>query len=263
MFSILILIFIPYSIYFILIHILYTNSHMKSIFFSFVFILGSFNLFSQTELTPTDQEGLVNFTIVDPKGIPEEGAIVTVDAVDKTFSKKAVADIDGKCQILIPEGAPFKVTVHKFNVDFDFGVQNLAIKPGSQVANFKLSIELVTTYKRIYTLDHLYFEPNEYDIKGLQPSSIAILNKLVDSLIANANMKIEIAGHTDNLGDDLTNLHLSQKRADAIRGYLIQKGIKEERVLAKGYGETVPVASNDSPEGRSFNRRTEVKIIEE
>jgi outer membrane protein OmpA-like peptidoglycan-associated protein len=89
------------------------------------------------------------------------------------------------------------------------------------------------------------------------------LNSLVDTLKKKPTMKIEIAGHTDNVGEDLINLHLSQKRADAIRGYLLSKGIVEDRVLAKGYGETEPTASNDTQEGRSFNRRIEVKVIEE
>lgn len=235
---------------------------MKFLFFTLLALL-SFNALSQTDLKPTDSEGLAKFTITDPKGIPEEGAIITVDAVDKSFTKKGVADIDGKCQILVPEGVPFKITIHKFNVDFDFGVQNIPMKPGPQVSNFKLSIELVTTYKRVYTLDHLYFEPSQFEIAGLKPASLSILNKLVDSLNANPKMKIEIAGHTDNSGDDLANLHLSQKRADAIRGYIIKKGINEDKILAKGYGETSPISSNDTPEGRSFNRRTEVKVIEE
>ena len=153
-------------------------------------------------LVATDQEGLAKFTIVDPKGIPEENAIVKVEAVDKKFSKQATTDIDGKCAILIPEGAPFKLSVHKFNVEFDFGVQNIAIKPGAQNSNFKLSIELVTTYKRVYSLNKLYFEPNQFEVTDLKPESIASLNSLVDTLMNNPNMKMEIAGHTDNVGDD-------------------------------------------------------------
>jgi hypothetical protein len=236
---------------------------MKSIFFSFLFVFVSLNLFSQVEMKPTDAEGLLKFTVADPKGIPEEGAIVKVEAVDKKFNKQGVTDIDGKCAILVPEGQPFSIVINKFGHDFDFGVHNVPLEPGPHIRSFKLSIEVVTTYTRKYNLDHLYFEPNQFETTGLKPASLADLNRVVDSLKAHPHMKIEIAGHTDNSGDDMANLHLSQRRADAVKGYLIQKGIQEGRVLAKGYGETDPISSNDTPEGRSFNRRTEVRIIEE
>lgn len=218
---------------------------------------------AQTSLSATDQDALVKFIIVDPKGIPEEGAVVKIEAVDKKFSKQLVADIDGKCEMLIPEGQPFKVVVVKFDADFDFGVKNIGMKPGPQIITYKLSIELVTEYKRVYVLNKIYFEPNRYQVEELKPESMKQLNSLVDSLKKKPAMKIEIAGHTDNIGEDLINLHLSQKRADAIRGYLLSKGIADDRVLAKGYGETEPTASNDTPEGRSFNRRIEVKVIQE
>jgi len=78
---------------------------------------------------------------------------------------------------------------------------------------------------------------------------------------------IELATHTDSKGADDYNLKLSQKRADAVLQYLIEKGIVKERMTAKGYGESQPIAPNtnkdgsDNPEGRSLNRRTEIKII--
>ena len=75
------------------------------------------------------------------------------------------------------------------------------------------------------------------------------------------NEKIEIGGHTDNVGSDADNLKLSQQRAEAIRQYLIKKGIQPARVIAKGYGASEPVADNSTNEGRQNNRRTEVKIL--
>ena len=236
---------------------------MKTSLLSIFFILLLNNVFAQTELVPSDEEGLASFTIVDPKGVPEEGAVVIAEAVDKKFVKKATADINGKCGILIPEGAPFKLIVQKYGEDFEFGVQNISMKPGPQTSSYRLSIELVTTYKRTYVLQHLLFPTNEYAIKSLSKTSVAVIDRLLDSLNANPKMKIEIAGHTDNSGDDQANMLLSQNRAEAIKSYLIQKGIKTDRLYAKGYGETEPVASNDTSEGRAFNRRTEVKIIEE
>jgi len=77
----------------------------------------------------------------------------------------------------------------------------------------------------------------------------------------NAEIKIEISGHTDDVGADAANQTLSQKRAGAVLAYLTNAGIAQERLEAKGYGETQPVASNDSDENRALNRRIEFEIL--
>jgi outer membrane protein OmpA-like peptidoglycan-associated protein len=70
-------------------------------------------------------------------------------------------------------------------------------------------------------------------------------------------MTIEIGGHTDNTGDAAANVALSQQRADAVRTYLIQQGVPEAMLVAKGYGDARPIAGNDTEEGRFHNRRIE------
>jgi outer membrane protein OmpA-like peptidoglycan-associated protein len=74
-------------------------------------------------------------------------------------------------------------------------------------------------------------------------------------------MRIEVGGHTDNVGNDAANQLLSEERANAVRDFLIAHGIEASRVVAKGYGETRPVATNDTDEGRALNRRTEVTVL--
>jgi len=78
---------------------------------------------------------------------------------------------------------------------------------------------------------------------------------------ANTNAKVELRGNTDSTGDDAANMALSQRRADNVRNYLGTKGIESNRLVSKGYGETVPLESNDTEEGRAANRRTELRII--
>jgi outer membrane protein OmpA-like peptidoglycan-associated protein len=86
--------------------------------------------------------------------------------------------------------------------------------------------------------------------------STAFLNKAAEVIkTAPAGMVIEIGGHTDNTGDAAANLTLSQQRADAVRNYLIQQGVAATQLTAKGYGDTQPVGSNDTDEGRFRNRR--------
>lgn len=74
-------------------------------------------------------------------------------------------------------------------------------------------------------------------------------------------MTIELSAHTDFIGSDKANQKLSEDRAVAARQYLISKGIDESRIVPKGYGSSVPVASNDTEEGRQQNRRVEFKIL--
>ena len=75
-------------------------------------------------------------------------------------------------------------------------------------------------------------------------------------------MKIEVGGHTDNVGDDASNVKRSHDRARAVRDYLVKAGIASERIQAKGYGEANPIATNDTEDGRKANRRTEFIILE-
>lgn len=95
----------------------------------------------------------------------------------------------------------------------------------------------------------------------LKTSSYETLNELIQILNAYPSVNIEIGGHTDNVGQPEANLELSQDRARSVYNYLVSEGIAKERLSYKGYGETMPVATNETPAGRKQNRRTEVKIV--
>ena len=92
--------------------------------------------------------------------------------------------------------------------------------------------------------------------------SYAELDRLVALLSDIPSLKIEISGHTDNVGSESFNELLSQRRADAVVNYLLGKGVAKNRLSAKGYGQSMPVNSNETAEGRALNRRTEFEIIE-
>ena len=94
---------------------------------------------------------------------------------------------------------------------------------------------------------------------ALKPDSYTILDIVAASLVANPQIKIEIGGHTDNTGSAATNTVLSQARADAVRNYLAQKGVAPDRMVAKGYGPSQPVAPNTTVSGRAQNRRVELR----
>ncbi|MFA9390494.1 MAG: thrombospondin type 3 repeat-containing protein [Prolixibacteraceae bacterium] len=94
----------------------------------------------------------------------------------------------------------------------------------------------------------------------IQSGSFAILNQVVKVMNDHPDYELEINGHTDSQGDATKNLTLSQKRADAVKKYLNDKGITASRLTAKGFGVTKPIADNTTPEGRSKNRRVEFKV---
>ncbi len=94
----------------------------------------------------------------------------------------------------------------------------------------------------------------------LKETSKADLDSIAEILLDNPTINVYVEGHTDNVGAPEDNMTLSQNRADAVRAYLISKGVDGTRLASKGYGETQPKAGNDTPEGRAINRRVEVKL---
>jgi outer membrane protein OmpA-like peptidoglycan-associated protein len=113
-------------------------------------------------------------------------------------------------------------------------------------------------------MENVYYD---FDKATLKPASHASLDKLVALLNAHPEIVIELGAHTDNIGNETYNQRLSEARAKACVNYLISKGIDKDRLQAKGYGSTQPIAPNahddgsDNPEGRGMNRRTEFKVV--
>lgn len=101
----------------------------------------------------------------------------------------------------------------------------------------------------------------ENDAAVLTADSRTVLDEVAASLKSQPNVRVEIGGHTDSIGNDSYNHMLSQERAEAVRQYLIARGVEADRMIAMGYGEFKPLASNETPEGREQNRRVEFKLI--
>jgi len=89
------------------------------------------------------------------------------------------------------------------------------------------------------------------------------LDKIAEALLQLPQIRMEVAGHTDSIGDAILNLQLSTQRAQAVVTYLVDKGIAADRLVAKGYGEDFPIADNATAAGRNINRRVEFHILEE
>jgi outer membrane protein OmpA-like peptidoglycan-associated protein len=96
---------------------------------------------------------------------------------------------------------------------------------------------------------------------AIKPNFNPVLNDIANVMIKYPETKIEIQGHTDNVGSDADNLKLSELRAQSVTTALINKGVESTRLSPVGYGETKPISTNDTPAGREANRRVEIKII--
>jgi len=129
------------------------------------------------------------------------------------------------------------------------------------VGKIELNVGLRAFEKNmVFVLRNMYFDTNSDKIS---PQSEASLQKLYNFLKQNEKLKIEISGHTDNVGDPSKNRLLSENRAKSVATYLLGKGIAADRLSSIGYGDTRPIASNDDEEdGRALNRRIEIRILE-
>lgn len=137
----------------------------------------------------------------------------------------------------------------------------LNIKPDTLILKSEYSppaYPQVIPTKQSYILQQIYFDFNQW---SLRPESYRELDSLTNILNIDSSRIIEISAYTDNMGSDLYNLKLSQKRANVVKSYLVQHNIASKRVLATGYGKISPVGDNDTNEGRQRNRRIEFRFL--
>ncbi|NQY10796.1 MAG: OmpA family protein [Flavobacteriales bacterium] len=167
---------------------------------------------------------------------------------------KGVTDATGNFSILLPEGDQYRVIYEYFGTPLDYTVIEVPNVDGDITFDFNVMLEA----PKMITLD-IFFPTGKSNIVA---KSFGALDNLVEALNSKEGMNIEIAGHTDNVGDEAGNLRLSKARAEAVREYLINHKVGKDRVTAKGYGQTIPIADNSTEEGRFKNRRTEVRILD-
>ncbi len=136
------------------------------------------------------------------------------------------------------------------------------------VTNITLDTMLVLDkieLNKIFVLENIYYDLDKWDIRD---DAAKELDKLVQLLIDNPAIRIELSSHTDSIAGNAYNMQLSQRRAESAVRYIVQHGVAPDRLVAKGYGEEMPIARNtnpdgtDNPIGRQKNRRTEFKILE-
>ncbi|MGN6646580.1 MAG: OmpA family protein [Cytophaga sp.] len=194
----------------------------------------------------------------DQTGKPTEASITVTDNVTKEVVAQYRSNSEtGEYLMSLPAGKNYGISIEKDG--HLFYSENMTLNSNSNFKEYKQDITLVTIKSSSkIVLRNIFFDSGK---STLRLESTAELLKLVDLLKKNPTVRIEIAGHTDNIGDETLNQKLSEERAKNVVTFLTTYGIAANRLVAKGYGSSQPVAPNTTEEGRQQNRRTEIKIL--
>lgn len=171
---------------------------------------------------------------------------------------------DGSYLVCLTAGRDYALNVNKEG--YLFFSENFSLKSADLSDPFELDVplqpieavtEMTKEDRKPVVLKNVFFATASAE---LLPTSTNELDRLYKLLDDNSEMRIQINGHTDNVGGDEENQKLSEARAKAVYNYLLEKGVEEERLKYKGFGETQPIADNETAEGRQQNRRTEFEL---
>ncbi len=188
---------------------------------------------------------------------PVKAKIELIDQETNVSVAVAICDSTGNYQIRIPEAKKYGVDINAAGYLMFLDVLDLTKSTYDEVIVRNFELDRVEVGAKV-VLQNIYFETAK---ATLLPESYVTLNSVVRLLETNPTLRLEISGHTDNVGSAKYNTKLSQERAKSVVDYLNQNGIGEGRLEYKGYGFEFPIAPNTTDEGRAKNRRVEFKIL--
>ena len=183
---------------------------------------------------------------------------ITINSTGEVYTILKSNSSTGKFLLSLPAGKNYGISVAAEGYLFHSENFDLPTGDGFNLVNKDIELKNIKVGSNI-ALRNVFFNSGKWDVKS---DSYAELDRLVALLSDITSLKIEISGHTDNIGSVSFNELLSQRRADAVVNYLVGQGVDKKRLSAKGYGQSKPVDSNNTAEGRALNRRTEFEIIE-
>lgn len=189
------------------------------------------------------------------KGLPS--AIELTDLATQEVMSKVQTDETGNYLVTLPVGKDYAFNVNRKGYLFFSDNFSLSQKAPDSTYHIDIPLQPLEANASV-VLKNIFFDSRQFDLK---PESTSELDKLFLLLRDNPTIKVQISGHTDNVGKAEDNLVLSNNRAQSVVKYLVGKGINAQRLTFKGFGATVPVADNATEEGRAQNRRTEMKVI--
>ena len=218
-----------------------------------------FTLFFLSIFSIVFSQKMASFTVVvtDYKNAPLKGEQILVVGKSSKQVFKGVTNSLGTFDLDIPGGDIYDIKIKGVGDAKDYNTMEIPAIGENQSYN-KGTLTIMIEQPKSFTLDNVHFDTGKSSIKS---SSHDELKELVEFLKLKPEIKIEIGGHTDNVGAELANQTLSQKRANSVMKYLVEHGVSSRRLIAKGYGESAPVADNNTEKGKKLNRRTEVRIL--
>jgi OOP family OmpA-OmpF porin len=201
----------------------------------------------------------VNVKLTDFKNNVLNNEIVIFKSKLNGKEYQGLTDSLGKFSFRLPVGDKYEIYILGFK-DSTLNENVLTIPPTTGKAYYKnpFVVDIQHMPAKSFILEDCNFETGKADLKE---ESYKVIDELVAYLNRKDDERIELGGHTDNVGNAKNNQILSEARANTVRTYLISKGIDPARVTAKGYGMTKPIASNKTAAGKAQNRRTEVTIL--
>ncbi len=195
------------------------------------------------------------YDIKTKNGLPS--SVELTDVNSRQLISKLQTDEEGNYLVTLPVGKDYAFNVNRKG--YLFYSENYNISATAPDSTFEADIPLQPIEANAHIiLKNVFFDTKQTNLK---PESVTELDNIVRLMNENPTIKILISGYTDNVGKPADNLILSKGRAVAVVNYLLNKGIKNERLSFKGNGETNPVADNKTEEGRALNRRTELSVV--
>ena len=191
---------------------------------------------------------------------PLSAALVYEILPDGESAGNAISNpIDGSFKIVLPFDKNYliRATAENFFAQSENLNLDSLVKAGYKEIHKDLYLVPIEV-GQVVRLNNVFFDFDKWDLRG---ESFLELDRVVKLLKDNPDIVIEMSAHTDSRGSDEYNIRLSHDRARSCMNYILLKGIDPSRITSRGYGETVPVATNDTDEGRQLNRRVEFKII--
>lgn len=225
-------------------------------FITSIVLLLSYSIFGQKE--DKSKMAPLEVLVTDFDNNSKKGAQLIFEGINTGKIYKGISNENGKFDIHLLGGDTYLIKIKSIGKAQDYNKIEIPKLNEGEIYN-KGQLTIKFELPKTFTLNNVHFDSGK---PTLTKKSYTELSDLLEYMKLKDELSIEIAGHTDNVGEHENNLTLSQKRAKTVRNYLISKGIKSSRVTAKGYGEDYPIDTNSTATGRQNNRRTEVRVME-
>ena len=212
----------------------------------------SFTLPQEKKANPV---AIINGLVIDSINRRGVKSNIIINEIANSVEHNVSSNHNGVFACAIPLELRFSITV--LAEGYDFFSSNYRLTPNEYSKDINIVLNRLNVGNKI-SLDNIYYEFDDY---SLTSESMVEIEKFAQYLISNNHLKVEIEGHTDNIGSDSYNIVLSKKRAKSVYDALLKLGVSFKQLSYKGYGYSIPLVNEDSDDARLKNRRTEIKVL--